>query len=598
MSSKRILKFARFCFSLLFIFFSFSAYAKIDQTYKENVEEKVQKGIRVDEFQNLISLNENIVDRRREIEVFLNKAEGMPEYQASVLSALQQEKYNRADILNRDIAISITRDKKFNANNSEFKYLPHSDGSVIYFKAGRTSRILNERVVDEFGNLSLKDTWNMKYNNRLMLTSYESKTADDLGNITTASWQGTYTDDSVWYGTDDTSANKNMLTYTINETDHAGNTRSTNWEALEYAGKLVKKLKSEITDSVYGTTSYTRSDIKYTDSKKEQISSYIEEGYTNQNLFYTAKRENISYTKKDQISGYQEEKIIYSEDGSVRETINTKASFSYLHVPMQFGPDMADDPDPDKLLYSNIQTETVKGNGETKKENNTTDYVYNAKGDLVDASARSEFTGNKANWCEYTDQNGNILAREENQDKSASYYFSDENGQKIFVAEDQVVSEVKSGNKFQGSSQTDFEVLYGMPMVSEVNSTTYFYGKNISEDELINVEASSVSYTNGLKNNFRKLLGTKEHTEISDPLKDPDNAHLCTRDINTDYLYDDKGSLSQVTGSGTAAGFEYSSTQGWHGQYTSTISIDYEIFLGNPAQVNYYELKKYHGGEE
>jgi len=78
-------------------------------------------------------------------------------------------------------------------------YLPHSDGSVEYFKDGLLARVDNQRSIDEFGNVALKNLYNFVYDeNRRLMLSHEYDTTNSLGLKTHGTFSCTYTADSVF----------------------------------------------------------------------------------------------------------------------------------------------------------------------------------------------------------------------------------------------------------------------------------------------------------------------------------------------------------------------------------------------------------------
>src|SRR5207249_5731250 len=98
--------------------------------------------------------------------------------------------------------------------NGLFNYVKYGDGKIIRFQDGLAKVIENERVIDPHGNVSLRTTRNMLYNVKRLMTSYDAETVDSQGNKTKVLWQsGAYTDDSVYYATDQTHARKLVTGY-------------------------------------------------------------------------------------------------------------------------------------------------------------------------------------------------------------------------------------------------------------------------------------------------------------------------------------------------------------------------------------------------
>ncbi len=131
-----------------------------------------------------------------------------------------------------------------------FNYVQYNDGKRIWFKDGLAVIIENERILDAQGNVSLRNTYNMEYNPKRLLTSYESDTTDCLGNLTHVKWYGAkYTRDSVFYADDETYANKLITDYIQETTDYFGNATKVEWSKAQYDGKLLTSYHEEFTDA-------------------------------------------------------------------------------------------------------------------------------------------------------------------------------------------------------------------------------------------------------------------------------------------------------------------------------------------------------------
>jgi len=562
--------------------------------YRNYLNGKAQNGYFVEVFANMDMRQQERVDKRNEIEkmVDLSYKAGTQSANA-VLAATGQTRYN-ADALNQEINAQNQHRSKIASTEvaSGFNYLPHSDGRVDYFKDGLLVRTENERVVDQFGNLNIKNTYNIQYNERRLMVSYQASILDNLGNTSYQNWYGaTYSGDSVFYGGNDTVANKNVMDYYLEEIDSAGNVRLTHWSALSYEGKLVRAFHQRVEDSVYGISDFTRSDIQYLNDNPEYVSSYHEEGVGTNGLNYTLDRTNVQYNDLGQLCGYHEVMYTTQVDGTVTKT-TTDATFTYQAVPMQFGPDV-ENADPSRLLQSIITTTVENADGSTRTETTTTTYTYDAGLNIIGASGHTDFNGQESDWYEYTDATGNTLSRYEAEDGTVTYTYIDPTTQEaIVVPADQVTATVREGNLYTGSSDAQYEILFGMPMIKEVTSHTSFYGESISDDQLVRTEDTTVTYTNDLVNNLRRVLGSTEHSAITLPMLDhPENTHITVRDINTTYVYAENGNLIDLIGIGTSHGFEYSNG-GWR-EYTATIEEDYDVVLGLPVRTDYYEDREY-----
>ncbi|MBU4589887.1 MAG: hypothetical protein KKG01_03080, partial [Candidatus Omnitrophica bacterium] len=178
--------------------------------------------------------NRNITDYNINKNLYLDAVEKAQEAQALT----QQDMKARGETMGAAAAVS------------EFKYVLNKDGSRVNYIDGLPSSIQNERIVDALGQASIKNTWDMKYDERRLLVSYNADMTDHLGRVTTIDWSGaTYTPDSVFYADDTTNANKLLTGYHQEITDHEGNVTVIDWSGATYDGKDLKSYHEEIVDS-------------------------------------------------------------------------------------------------------------------------------------------------------------------------------------------------------------------------------------------------------------------------------------------------------------------------------------------------------------
>src|SRR3989338_470926 len=164
------------------------------------------------------------------------------------------------------------------ASVSEFSYVMNKDGSRVNYIDGLPSSILDERVIDMWGGVSLKDTWNMTYKDRFLI-SYEAAIKDPAGNITKISWFGAeYSPDSVWWASEDSAAGKYLLRYSEIITDPYGTVTTREWSATRENYGSDKKLDGyhEVVKDASGgiILESDRSNIQYDGDKTK---SYHEE---------------------------------------------------------------------------------------------------------------------------------------------------------------------------------------------------------------------------------------------------------------------------------------------------------------------------------
>ncbi len=157
-------------------------------------------------------------------------------------------------------------------------------------------------------NRSLSSMRDMKYNDDRLLVSYSGEKLDNLDNKTTFSWTGTYLPGSLFYATAETNAYKSYAAYNMKEVDPGGNTTDTQWTAGSYnpSKKLVLSFSQKTTDSVYGTSEFTRSKIEYAGGQIDRPSYYYEEGVGTDGLSYTSERKDIQYNGRGQVTYFDD----------------------------------------------------------------------------------------------------------------------------------------------------------------------------------------------------------------------------------------------------------------------------------------------------
>jgi hypothetical protein len=565
-----------------------------DTEYKQFLDKITSQGVQVDEFERFDNLNKERVKKFNDlIETIHNSYQITKNSSLNNLNLLKEDKITSKITAERQMAISQQRRETNASRITAFNYVAHTDGSKVYFKNGLTDKIENERVLDEFGNVSLKNTYNMNYSNDRLLRDYEAEITDELGNITYIQWEGAeYAKGSLFYGNNygdnETNAYKTLTAYKRTETDHAGNTRTVTYNATDYKGKYIYQAETNIADSVYGNISFTQSNITYKDNKANQIYSYIEEGIGTDGRRYEKERLYTHYNKKDQITGYYEETTLYDYDNTTAiNKTTTNVSFEYLETPHQFGRDVT--AEPDKLRKSLITTTNISISGAKQTKTVTTNYEYDQEQNLVAAYADVDFQGQESKWWEHTDPAGNTLMRNEDEYGNITYSYINDSGNTVVVPEEDVTSTLKDGNHYQGTSEIQYEILAGRPLEKNVSTTTSYYGQQISPDELLRVETSNITYNNGLVNNIRRALSSYERKISSDPLRDPQNNHNTTKNIYTSYIYDNRGNLIDAFGEGTVQGWNYQDIKGWHREYTATFTQEYEVILGQALKTDYHE---------
>ncbi|MEA3560914.1 MAG: hypothetical protein U9R31_03995 [Candidatus Omnitrophota bacterium] len=561
--------------------------------HRKYLKNKIRQGYYVEVFVDLEGQQEERVRRKNQIEQIVSHSYyANAESGDNVFEGSAQRIRNSREI-NRLVEQYQNQSKQVATVETEFSYVRYSDGRIARFTDGLATTIENERIIDEFGNLSRAHTYNMLYNGKRLLIAYEARSTDNLGNTTYAHYYGiTYGADSVFYGDHETTANRNEMEKYIKETDSAGNVSLIHWHALNYDGKLLRSFHQEIENSVYGNSSFTRSNIIYENDNYEQMSSYHEEGVGANGLNYSLEQANITYNSNNTVTGYHQEKTIVNIDGTETKTI-TDAQFTYLAVADEFGPDI-EESDPDRLLKSNTTITIINLDGSQKTELITTTYNYDAAQQLTSTSGNSTFSGQEANWWQYTDKQGRFLSRTTDEQGNTIYVYTNAEGTEIEVPAEEITAALKDGNTYSGSSDIQYEILFGRPAYSQIDSTVSYY--NSQSFDLLYTETSTTAYTNGLKNNLPRVLNALEHTEVTyaSTVDLQGNHQKHTKDIITVYSYAGNGNLIDAQGSGTGSGYELTD-QGWM-EYDSIIEIDYEEYLGEAKETESEETKNYQVG--
>lgn len=570
--------------------------------YREYLSGRISQGYPAEVITKIDLRMKERINRRNEVETMVSAS-----YQAATTStngifAAQSEIARNFETTMKEVELQKQQREKGAAAQGVFNYLPGSDGKIVYFKDGLPHHVDNERSLDEFGNVSYRNSYNYQYDDNRLLAGFEADTKDISGNISHLRQYGMmYTADSVFYGTDDTNANKNLRGYFIEETDPAGNIKVAHVFEGNFEGKLLRSFSQTIVDSIYGESSFTRTDVNYVDNNPRRVASYHEEGIGANGLSYSSDRTDITYNDKVQTIGYHEEMIVTQVDGR-KSTTTTDAKFTYIDaVPTQFGRDV-EQPDPDRLFESSLITTVKNADGSTKTDTATVSYKYDGA-QLVAASGYSDFNGQDANWWQYTDTAGHLLARSEDVNGNVTYSYQDPGtNQAVIVPNSQVKETLKDGNKYSGFSDTQYETSYNRPMIKQIQSQVSYYGNNINPSELLRIEDTTTTYNNVLVTytddhgvNFLKMqsLGYEEHTETTDPLRDPDNSHMQIRNISATNTYDARGNIADVFASGNGSGWEYSFERGWNNPYTSTITETFTVILNQPVRTDYHEDKSY-----
>ncbi len=390
---------------------------------------KIQAGYHVPTFVQIDRTQKERVDRRNGVEHMVTSAHRAgPEAHLEIINQKQELDYN-AQVLQAEINYRFSQVTQVADTNFANRYIPYADGKIEYFKNGLVDKIENERVVDELGNVSRKNTYNMNYYENRLLSGYESDTFNAAGIKTHERLYGLrYTADSVYYGTLDTKANQLRIdyyidqsvelpsgsTWTVTTTTDEGTTtetktldeptvwnRSIHWSTGDehYDGKFLRLFSETIHDNLYGNHEFTQSNIEYATLDPRKTSSFHEAG-TKNGIDYSKDRYDITYNGKLQVLSYTDD--LYetrpsdNADGKADSHTITKVTNEY--AANTFHPDDIDDQDPDyltRMTATSVKTDsdgTYKGT-ESNPAVSVTDYTYNDENELIKVFTLDTFTG-------------------------------------------------------------------------------------------------------------------------------------------------------------------------------------------------------------
>ncbi|HQO38259.1 MAG TPA: hypothetical protein PK107_05525 [Candidatus Omnitrophota bacterium] len=573
------------------------------------LSQKISYGYFIEVYSHFDALAKSKVDRRNGIEDLVVASYGTD---AKTHLAVADVKFNQdyaQHVMATEFAQRSGRGTQIANTYTLNTYLPHSDGSVEYFKDGLLARVDNQRSADEFGNVSIKNLYNFEYDlDRRLMLKHEYTTTDCRGLKTNGTFTCTYTADSVFYGSDETNANKHYASYSVSETDSTGRVRTTAWTAGVYEGKYLRDFTQMNFDSVEGISEFRRFNIQY--SAPGQISSYDEKGVglhvegedgTKVPFMYTLSRTNITYYN-GQVAGYDEVRYDmpanmteenFNADLSTWVKTTSHVTMEYMAVPSRFGEDV--DPDAPRLKKTTIVSNTDKPDGSHQESTVVTEYEYDNTYTLTGGTIHSDISGHNPETLEYsfTDAEGakHILSRTE-KDGVVTFTYLDDEGNQIEVAQADVVTEIKIAEDYSGYTDTVLEIVSGTPMAKQTTSHTVFEGipdEETGETQTIRIEDSTITFTNAVVGYFPRVLSTTESTTTSFPGTDADNEHQSTKNITTTFTYDANGFLTGASGEGYGDSWSYSSEQGWNSHIYSKFTVVYQVKLDRAQEMVTYE---------
>ena len=584
------------------------------------LSQKITYGYFVETYSHFDALAKAKVDRRNGVEDLVTSSYKSG-YNAN--AAIADVKFNQdyaQHVMQTEFAQRSGRGTQIANTYTMNTYLPHSDGSVEYFKDGLLARVDNQRSIDEFGNASFKNIYNFVYDqDRRLMMSHEYDRTDSMGNKTHGTFSCSYTADSVFYGCDQTNANKNYQTYTTTEIDHTGRVTTMTWKAGTYEGKYLRDFAQTTIDAIpgKGTGTSTRHCYNIQYSAPGQMSSFDEEGVANHvegelgsDVLYTYKlhRSDITYIG-GQIASYEDTRWDMDPDASKWSTdlskwtkTTSKITMEYVNAPVLFGADV--NPDQSRIQKQTVASKVENPDGSYRNETAITEYQYDANYKLAGSTGSSTFNGLASDSIAYTDKNGHTLSKKAKYDskgdimkdaqgrKIYEYSYVDSSNNAVIVAtgadaEDAafkalVTATTTKGSQYAGTSTTTYEIFNGMPVAKETISETKSFGTD--NKTVVASGKTTVAYTYDLVNNMVKLLKTVETTVSTQPALDAKGEYPTTRTVTTTYTYNTNGYLDKVEGNGTSKGRDYSEDKGFATPYTSVITVTYDIKLDRPIE--------------
>nr|MBU1328718.1 RHS repeat protein [Candidatus Omnitrophota bacterium] len=258
----------------------------------ESAKESIER--QIDETQKRIEIERMRLQNKINTDYKMNKGLYMNAVEKAIgeQSITDQVMKSKADTINAASA------------GGEFSYQKYDDGMTIYFKDNLVDRIQDEKIIDPLGNVTLKNSYNFKYNEKRMMTDYEANVIDPQQDISHIKWSGgTYTPDSEFYATNETNANKNITNYVQEITDEFGNTTKLVFKDGEYSGKLSTSYIEESTD-IFGNLKIDEfSNVKY--DANRVFSYHLVTTDTFGNVTATD-RVSTSYNDKNLVTDYNE----------------------------------------------------------------------------------------------------------------------------------------------------------------------------------------------------------------------------------------------------------------------------------------------------
>ncbi|NQT75977.1 MAG: hypothetical protein HQ566_05590, partial [Candidatus Omnitrophica bacterium] len=376
--------------------------------------------LRMQSVKDIIKRQMNEMQRRQQIQEDRHRRDFINYNINKGLYMDQVEKGQEAQSLQQQImkARGLTFDAA--AKMGEFSYVINKDGSRVNYKDGLPSSIYNEPVHDNLGQLlGYKNTFNMSYDSKRFLGSYDSEIIDPLGNITKILWRnGKYSSDSVWWAGSDTNAGKYLLGYTEIITDPYGATTVREWSTTRngYDGKklsIYDEVLKDATGSVISSSSWSNPTYEgdtLTGYHQETTDAYGNVTISNWSAEFEGERMLSSHSVDNQInrdgtSSVNDNTLTYEygEDNKIiraygisnvtgeTKDVNGYTVYTHTGTNEQFYELVNGQL---KIVYTLSDTEQVNADSSTSSTHTRFDYVYDPETNLmIDAAETSTTEG-------------------------------------------------------------------------------------------------------------------------------------------------------------------------------------------------------------
>ncbi|MFH1379787.1 MAG: hypothetical protein ABII23_05870, partial [bacterium] len=160
---------------------------------------------------------------------------------------------NTVQMIEQEIAGKRQKRFKIAGEKEGFNYVKYDDGKQVWLKGGLVYQIEHEKIIDALGNVSYRNMYDMAYNEKQLMVSYEAEITDSQGITTNVFWSGAeYSEESVYYADDKTKAVKNLVSFTEVVVDAQGNITARTRSDCAYTGQNLLESYVEVSIDSFG----------------------------------------------------------------------------------------------------------------------------------------------------------------------------------------------------------------------------------------------------------------------------------------------------------------------------------------------------------